>query len=390
MEWILLAALMLFFVTTILFGVMWILSRKPKETDRILNESVGLLKEEIVRRREELSRLQQEKAQTEAAAFELRAQVAAERSRNEALSLQITELNKQISAYRADEKSRDAQTDAQITELKTATRVLHDEKERLQAEERERLRLAEENRSRLWKEHEAIVQARLRDICKNPAYAYPVWSNDDLPEAFIKFKPDCLVEFRDQYLLFDAKKTSEKNPNTYIKGQVEKTVDKIKESGLENLIFRIVVLVVPRSNLTELKQLVYFHGGFTFFVVSEESLEPLMASFKEIEKYTVAEQYDPADREKIINLIALFDTHIRKQNAVNLLTAAQGLTVLGEKNRLPGDIYDDVENRRRQIRYKGFGESDMKKLMSDPMHEIEALRQLVQRHVPEEVSGSES
>ena len=112
--------------------------------------------------------------------------------------------------------------------------------------------------------------------------------------------------------------------------------EKIKENGLENLIFRIVVLVVPRSNLTELKQLVYFHGGFTFFVVSEESLEPLIASFKEIEKYAVAEQYDPADREKIINLIALFDTHIRKQNAVNLLAAAQGLTVLSEKNRLPG------------------------------------------------------
>ena len=113
-------------------------------------------------------------------------------------------------------------------------------------------------------------------------------------------------------------------------------------------------------------------------------LSPKIASFKEIEKYAVAEQYDPADREKIINLIALFDTHIRKQNAVNLLTAAQGLTVLSEKNRLPGDIYDDVENRRRQIRYKGFGESDMKKLMSDPIHEIEALRQLVQRHSPEE------
>ena len=30
MEWILLAALMLFFVTTVLFGVLWILSRKPK------------------------------------------------------------------------------------------------------------------------------------------------------------------------------------------------------------------------------------------------------------------------------------------------------------------------------------------------------------------------
>ena len=44
MEWILFAALMLFFVTTILFGVMWIVSRKPKENDRILTESVEITK----------------------------------------------------------------------------------------------------------------------------------------------------------------------------------------------------------------------------------------------------------------------------------------------------------------------------------------------------------
>ena len=151
-------------------------------------------------------------------------------------------------------------------------------------------------------------------------------------------------------------------------------------SGSEKCIFRIAVIVVPSSNLAELKTQLYFQDGFTFLVVSPESLEPLAAAFKEIEKYAAAGQYDPSDREQIVGLIARFDTHIRKQNALNLLAAEQGLSVLEEKKRLPKELADEIEVRRAQIRTKAFSVTELQRFMNATDDGIDSLRLSARRH----------
>lgn len=386
MEWILFAAAVFFCASTAVFGVLWIFSRRGEKSPSLLLETVEMLKEETVRRQEENLRLSRELAKKEASVDELRNQIFKERSRSEILSHQAEELHKQISLFRADEKLRDAQTDNRIGELSSAVKALRDEQERVLEEERERRRREEENRSRLWNDHERSVQAKLREICKNPAFAFPFYSNANLPDEFVKFKPDALVGFLDQYILFDAKKTGEKNPGTYIRNQVESTAAKILGSGLEKRIFRMVVIVVPASNLTELKTQLYFQDGFTFLVVSPESLEPLAAAFKEIEKYAAAGQYDPSEREQTVSLIARFDSHIRRQNALNLLAAEQGLSVLGEEKRLPAKLAADVEVRRGQIRAKAVSAAGLQNLINTPERESELLDRLVRR-VQEEEEG---
>lgn len=380
MEWILFAAAVFFCASTAVFGVLWIFSRRGEKPPSLLLETVEMLKEETVRRQEENLRLSRELAKKEASVDELRNQIFKERSRSEILSHQAEELHRQISLFQADEKARDAQTDNRINELNNAVKALRDEQERVLEEERERRRREEENRSRLWNDHERDVQAKLREICKNPAFAFPFYSNANLPDEFVKFKPDALVGFLDQYILFDAKKTGDKNPGNYIRNQVEATAEKILASGSEKCIFRIAVIVVPSSNLAELKTQLYFHSGFTFLIVSPESLEPLAAAFKEIEKYAAAGQYDPSDREQIVGLIARFDTHIRKQNALNLLAAEQGLSVLEEKKRLPKELADEIEVRRAQIRTKAFSVAELQRFMNAPDDGIDSLQLSARRH----------
>ena len=380
MEWILFAAAAFFCVSTAVFGVLWIFARRGEKLPPLLPETVEMLKEESVRRREENIRLSRELAEKEAAAGELREQIFKERSRNEILSRQAEELHKQISLFRADEKLRDAQTDNRIGELSSAVKALRGEQERLLEEERGRRRRDEENRARLWNDHERSVQAKLRGICADPATAFPFYCNTDLPDEFVRFRPDALVGFLDQYILFDAKKTGDKNPGNYIRNQVEATAEKILASGSEKCIFRIAVIVVPSSNLAELKTQLYFHSGFTFLIVSPESLEPLAAAFKEIEKYAAAGQYDPSDREQIVGLIARFDTHIRKQNALNLLAAEQGLSVLEEKKRLPKELADEIEVRRAQIRTKAFSVAELQRFMNAPDDGIDSLQLSARRH----------
>lgn len=187
-----------------------------------------------------------------------------------------------------------------------------------------------------------------------------------------------LIEFQGQYILIDAKKTKDTNPNTYIKNQVEKTVDKIRDAKLEELVFRIFVLVVPSSNLAELKESVYFYKGFTAFVISQENLETMVAFFKEIEKYAIAQQYDPTDREKIINLIAQFDSHIRHQNAIQFVSTLNGLNILEEKKSLPTEILSEVETKRKLIKNKKLSESQIKQFMTNPQQELENFSQSLQ------------
>lgn len=377
MEWILFFGTLFFFFTTILFGVMWIFSRRKKDDPTAL-EALEILKTDRFHQQEEINQMNQKLAQSESSNFELRNQIANEHHRNEVLSSQIQELNKRISVYQSDERNRDAQTDARINELNKATQALHDEKSRIQREDDEKRRAIEENRSRLWNDHEQNVLARLRDICKKTHYSFSFFTNSEPPEEFIKMKPDMLIEFQGQYILIDAKKTKDTNPNTYIKNQVEKTVDKIRDAKLEELVFRIFVLVVPSSNLAELKESVYFYKGFTAFVISQENLETMVAFFKEIEKYAIAQQYDPTDREKIINLIAQFDSHIRHQNAIQFVSTLNGLNILEEKKSLPTEILSEVETKRKLIKNKKLSESQIKQFMTNPQQELENFSQSLQ------------
>ena len=93
--------------------------------------------------------------------------------------------------------------------------------------------------------------------------------------------------------------------------------------------------------------------------------------------YDLAEAYDPQERENIVNLIAAFDSHIRQQNAVNILNTLRGLKVMAEKQTLPPDLSASVEERRKTMRLDTYKPTDLRRLMSDPQTQIDEIVSLV-------------
>lgn len=113
----------------------------------------------------------------------------------------------------------------------------------------------EEERDRIWNEHENAVIATLSELCKQPHLHFTSYSNNNLPDEFDgKLKPDFLIDFLGQYVVFDAKASKAESLQTYINDAVKTTAEKIKKNGR---IYPHVFLVVPTEAIGELKKLIY-------------------------------------------------------------------------------------------------------------------------------------
>ena len=58
----------------------------------------------------------------------------------------------------------------------------------------------------MWNEHEHVVVSQLTDLCAKPQLKFTTYDNTNLPDDFDgSIKPDFLIDFLGQYIIFDAK-----------------------------------------------------------------------------------------------------------------------------------------------------------------------------------------
>ena len=340
---------------------------------RLINISAEIetWKMETQRLKEEKSRLSGEKSKTEMQLVEMQAGF-------KAAGESISRLERGKIELESRELSRKQELSRQMTELENSRKTLELERERIIADEKQRIAETEENRNRIWAMHEQESIIRMRDICRKPEYMFSSFDNTSLPEEFDQtLKPDFMIEFLDQYVIFDAKLSKSTNLQTYMQNQVKNTVKKIKTSPNVQDIYKTVFFVVPTIDVSLLKTVSYYEDRYNFFVIPIEAFEPVAAIFRKLKDYDLAEAYDPQERENIVNLIAAFDSHIRQQNAVNILNTLRGLKVMAEKQTLPPDLSASVEERRKTMRLDTYKPTDLRRLMSDPQTQIDEIVSLV-------------
>ena len=175
-------------------------------------------------------------------------------------------------------------------------------------------------------------------------------------------------------MIFDAKVSKATNLQTYISEQVKSTAKKVK--GKENIYPRIF-LVVPTHAVSEMKKTSYYEEGFTFFVVSPEALEPILASLKRIADYEFAEAMDPLERENIVDLIAQFDFHISTRNAADLFLMQHGIETIGKTQSINPDLAKEVAIKKAKMRVLSQKSSDQKQFIANPELISERLLELV-------------
>jgi len=247
-----------------------------------------------------------------------------------------------------------------LEKIDAAERALKEERQRVLASEVEAKQVAEEERDRLWNEHEVSVIATLVDLCKQPHLQFKSYSNNNLPDDFDgSLKPDFLIEFLGQYVVFDAKVSKAQSLQTYIDDQVKKTADKMKKN---DKIYPHIFLVVPTEAVRELKKLSYSKDNYTFYVVSREALSPILASLKRISTYELAETLDPQKRENIINMLADMATHISYRNAHELLLTKMGADTLERVSRTDPELALEVDQKRLEKKLTALSPSEIKRI----------------------------
>lgn len=269
-------------------------------------------------------------------------------------------LQKTVNKYEAEASQREKEHRDMINKLENAERALEKERARVIQSEADARKLAEEERDRIWNDHEVDVITTLADLCKQPHLQFRTFSNNNLPDDFDgSLKPDFLIDFLGQYVVFDAKVSKAQSLQTYIDDQVKKTADKMKKS---DKIYPHIFLVVPTEAVSELKKLVYSKDNFTFYVVSREALSPILSSLKRISTYELAETLDPQKRENIINMLADLATHISYRNAHELLLTKMGADTLERVARTDPELAAEVEQKRAEKKLSALSPSEIKRI----------------------------
>jgi len=304
-------------------------------------------------------------------------------TRNSVLQERAKELHEKLVKYESLKEKREKDFEKKIEEMNEMKKSFEDEKLRVRKEDEERGKRLELERDRIWNEHENESISFMKTICQKPELAFDYFENTSLPETFDgSLKPDFLVGFLGQYIIFDAKMSKSNDLQTYISNQVKSTTKKIKNSKNNEEIYSNVFFVVPDMDLIQLKKVFYYEDGYSFYVISKNSFEAILASYKKVLDYDLAESFDPKERENIVNLIASFDQHISKQNAINILSSVEGIKTSFKKSVLSKDLLEDVEIKKKNMRIENFKPTDLKRLIQNPEEQIDGIRQLVKSKEP--------
>jgi len=171
-----------------------------------------------------------------------------------------------------------------------------------------------------------------------------------------------MIEFLDQYIIFDAKKS--KNPKTYIAQQIKNTAEKfsiLNSEEIFNKIYSTIFFVMPEAEVKQLPQTLFQESGYTFVIISINSLPSIFHFLKKISEYERLEDFNPQERENLIHLIASYDTHISYQNAVNFVLAKQSFDINSMQNTLPLDFVSGVKSLQNKTKNKTLNHLEIMK-----------------------------
>jgi hypothetical protein len=286
-------------------------SKNFQDTANRLNTELEVLKNTLANQTERIESLQKETAslierntQFLKRGTELSADLVGTRQKIEILEKEVREIKDENARLKKDDEFRKQEHSNAVSSLKQIQEKIQKDRE----DEISRRNLLEieriKNLKETWVNHEDKVKNRIKTICHKTGVEYV----DKTP---FKGKPDNTLKINDEYIIFDAKSPANDDlsnfPN-YVKAQAESAIKYVKEEDVRREVF----LVVPTNTLEHLEVFEYRLSDYTVFVVSLDSLEPIILTLKRIEDYEFAEQMSPEERENICRVIGKF-VHLSKR-----------------------------------------------------------------------------
>lgn len=314
--------------------------RHELELEKNRNKSVQESLEELKFLRAEKESLMKDKAALESRnqtytkrETELVSELSLLKHKIEINETEIKELRNENTRFKSSSEQRLKDYLEKVNSLNEAhsrvERERKEEKDLRHAREIERLRLMKQT----WINHEDNVKSRIKLICQKHGVEY----SDKVP---FKGKPDNTLRINDEYIIFDAKSPANDdltNFPLYLKAQSEQASKYVKEEGVRREIF----LVVPANTLEVLQQFEFRLSDYTVYIISIDSLEPMILALRKVEDYEFAEKLSPEERENICRVIGKFVHLSKRRIQIDAFFAKQFFELLYRSDAdLPKDILE--------------------------------------------------
>ena len=236
------------------------------------------------------------------------------------------------------EESRNAEFIKSIDKTITLQDALKLEKERLNDDRVKEKEDEFEEMKRLWGEHEKDVEQHIRMICKDQLLKYI--SQEDFP--YPRNKPDNTIEISSQLIVFDAKSPGGEDLSNFPK-YIKLQTDNLKKYAKHSDVKKDLFLVIPSNTLPVIKQFTYNMGDYNVYVITKDSLEPIILSLKKIQDFEMVEKLSPEDRDEICRIIGKFAHTTKRRIQVDQFFADEFLDTLKKaKTQLPKEILEKV------------------------------------------------
>jgi hypothetical protein len=279
-----------------------------------------------------------------------------------------------------EEENRNTTLRKSIESTNTLQESLENEKQRVNDDRVKEAQQELENLKQTWRDHEKDVENHLQLICHNHVIKYI--SQEDFPHA--RNKPDNSIEIMDQLIVFDAKSPANDDLNNfpkYIKLQTENLNKYAKHEDVKKDLF----LVIPSNTLHVIKQFTYNIGDYNVYIITKDSLEPIILSLKKIEEYEFADKLSPEERDNVCRIIGKFAHTTKRRIQIDQFFAEEFLDTLQKAKQLPKEILESVIEFENAEKLNPPMEKQKKQIITNDLKEksIQIKKEIQIRDIPE-------
>ncbi len=287
--------------------------RVKLETSNSENQLLKGDKPELVTLREKLSNLEKDKGQ----------------------------LEKQVASLNQSEVGRKSELERSMATLESLRAQIQSERQKeideAKGKEIERL----ERKKSTWSQHQDRVKETIKSICQKHTIEY-------VEKPPFKGSPDNTIMIAEEYIIFDAKSpASDENLSNfpaYIRAQAEQAKKYVKEDNVK----RDVFLVIPSNTTQVIGEFTHNLADYNAYVVTLDSLEPIILAMKRLEDYEFAEQMSPDDRDNISRVVGKFAHLTKRRVQIDQYFGKQSIELLlKSESELPTEIFEGALDYER-------------------------------------------
>jgi len=265
-----------------------------------------------------------------------------------------------VARHEQSEKTRLDDYNRNISNINAIRAGLEGERLKLHEEKLKEKEDAFARMKQTWQNHETDVKERIRKICLSKGVEY-------VEKVPFRGNPDNTIMIADEYVIFDAKSPASDdlvNFPKYIRLQTDQVKKYIKQDNVKSDLF----LVVPSNTLEVLNQFYYNMAEYNVYVITIDSLDPIISFLKKIEEYSFVNQLSPEERDNICRIIGRFTHTAKRKIQIDSFFTNQFIDIISKSSdNLPKDISMKVEEYEKAEKLNPPQEKRSKQISLDEL-----------------------